>query len=393
MERDQKYMKETLEKNVKEFMEKTNPNRQQAKYPKYWLDGAKEAGVDLKSMSRKERRKWKRIIWKKEIRSETQKVSKGITSAKNYWSKEARKNEREGKRAHEKVEELKAKVDWSNTEDRAHLKKFMRKEAVCESKVVIMNNRAKHPNSWNKQKGNHSFEKYEKKFENPEASKVSLNPDDIKKVAALMKGTNEQIEIRNEMKIYDLKKLEFINMRGPTSKYWLNDILVDNYLQLIERKYKDVKVFACFVFKKLDACGIATTFRGIRSLMKIFTYRAVLFPIVKNSHWTLVCYLVKEKKILHYDSLSRKENKEIALKVQGLICFTADQMKIHRIIEGITLDNPLIGKQQNGHDCGVFCSQYARSIAKQEQTTFGQKDMIYYRQRMAIELVDGKLLD
>ena len=83
----------------------------------------------------------------------------------------------------------------------------------------------------------------------------------------------------------------------------------------------------------------------------------------------------------------------MAEKVQRLISFVAFEMGKHELVRGIKIKNPLIGRQENKMDCGVFIAQYGRCIGKREQTTFGQDDMDYFRMRMAIELMDGKLLD
>ena len=139
---------------------------------------------------------------------------------------------------------------------------------------------------------------YLEEFKEKECTKIPLEVSKIGKVESLMKSTKDELEIRNEMLIKDLKKLRIKKGPGNSSEFWLNDLLIDNYFQLITKSYKDVKAFGCFVFKTLEEKREEETLKRIRSLRKMFDFRTVLFPIIKDNHWTLVSFNVRKKTLI-----------------------------------------------------------------------------------------------
>jgi sentrin-specific protease 1 len=48
--------------------------------------------------------------------------------------------------------------------------------------------------------------------------------------------------------------------------------------------------------------------------------------------------------------------------------------------------------QQNGFDCGVFTCIFAEHVSKEAVFEFSQKEMVYFRQRMVHEILNGELM-
>lgn len=46
----------------------------------------------------------------------------------------------------------------------------------------------------------------------------------------------------------------------------------------------------------------------------------------------------------------------------------------------------------NGCDCGVFSCMFAEYICRGAKITFSQKEMKYFRKKMCLEIINGKLL-
>lgn len=52
-----------------------------------------------------------------------------------------------------------------------------------------------------------------------------------------------------------------------------------------------------------------------------------------------------------------------------------------------------VPQQDNDTDCGVFCCMYAEFSSISSKFTFSQADMAYFRQKMALELYTGEMIN
>lgn len=51
-----------------------------------------------------------------------------------------------------------------------------------------------------------------------------------------------------------------------------------------------------------------------------------------------------------------------------------------------------IPQQMNGSDCGMFSCTFAEYYTRNARFTFSQEDMPYFRKKMVVEIVEGRLL-
>ena len=397
MERQQWRMKRAItdfmakqEKEEKEASEKKAP---QGKYLRYWLRLAEEQGLDYYGMKRGDRKKWKFKMNQLQQKEKAKMVTTSEQDAKKYWKRIEGKNKRRAERVHKKIEEKKENLDWSNKEEREEVKKLKKQEATSKSMASLMNVRASDPKKWSdKNIPENYFKEYVLEFEKQETKMVNLDVCLVVRAENLMamEGKDE-MSIKGDIRVKDIKLLQAFGKSGP--EIWLNDTLVDAYMELISKKYEHVKTFACFFYTTLIAHGEIETFRRYRrSIKTIFDYKIVMVPIIRERHWTLVSVDWNKKTISHYDSLFEPKD-EILYKIKKMLAYVASMTDKVRKLQGLSIKYPLYGKQKNGHDCGVFTCQYARTIAKNELTSFGQQDMAYFRRRMALELIGGLLLD
>lgn len=49
-------------------------------------------------------------------------------------------------------------------------------------------------------------------------------------------------------------------------------------------------------------------------------------------------------------------------------------------------------RQMNGSDCGVFSCMFAEYVTRNHRINFTQDNMRYFREKMILEIVTGKLL-
>jgi len=50
-----------------------------------------------------------------------------------------------------------------------------------------------------------------------------------------------------------------------------------------------------------------------------------------------------------------------------------------------------VPQQKNNNDCGVFSCMIAEYITRNAPITFSQDNVVYFRKKMALEIVDGEL--
>lgn len=124
----------------------------------------------------------------------------------------------------------------------------------------------------------------------------------------------------------------------------------------------------------------------------LFSYDIVLVPIHLGNHWCLAVIDFRKKAIAYYDSLGGT-NEKCLDKLLSYLMDEANkkQNKFDQQVWRLEwLKN--IPQQQNGSDCGVFVYQFADYVARDVPINFTQSDMPYFRKRMAIEILNGRLM-
>ncbi|XP_031575088.1 sentrin-specific protease 2-like [Actinia tenebrosa] len=104
--------------------------------------------------------------------------------------------------------------------------------------------------------------------------------------------------------------------------------------------------------------------------------------------------LIKERKVIHLDSLTGQPKRSLVSSIMELLCYVhvATYNAPLNISEWFALNpNEIIPLQRNCDDCGVFLCKYAEYIALERKIDFDQKDMPYFRRMIKKALQDGHL--
>ncbi|MDI9338917.1 MAG: Ulp1 family isopeptidase, partial [Alphaproteobacteria bacterium] len=187
-----------------------------------------------------------------------------------------------------------------------------------------------------------------------------------------------QYNLTNDLLQSDIAKV--INFSN-SSESWLNDSAIDFYFKL----FSSNKVYsfpAVFYNKIKNSQG-----RYMPRNFNIFDYEYVFFPVMENNHWILFYWC--NNKLHFYNSLGNFSS-DAACNIKNFIKgqFIAANRKCN--IETVTISYPV---QSNSYDCGVFITQYALFLIKNRPINFKQYHCKYFRYKMAVELVQNKLLD
>ncbi|XP_035190441.1 sentrin-specific protease 2 isoform X2 [Oxyura jamaicensis] len=205
-------------------------------------------------------------------------------------------------------------------------------------------------------------------------------PDDIMSSAFKLKVTREDI--------HTLKNF-----------YWLNDEIINFYMNLlVERNKKEgypaVYAFSTFFYPKLTSGGYKAVRRWTRGV-DLFKQDLIVVPIHLTMHWALAVIDVRRKTIMYFDSMAQKGDKICEALFQYLQEESQEKRNLELSFSEWILRNMEpheIPQQTNGSDCGVFLCKYADYISRDKPITFTQNHMPYFRRKMVWEIIHQQLL-
>ena len=182
---------------------------------------------------------------------------------------------------------------------------------------------------------------------------------------------------------------------------WLNDEVINFYMNLMTERselrasdgYPKVYAMNTFFIPRLLQGGHAAVRRWTRKV-NVFEYDIIPVPVhVSGVHWCMAIIHLKNKTIKYYDSMGGPSPRVLAALESYLKEESMDKKKLPFDMTGWTLESVAdIPRQQNGSDCGVFSCMFAEFITRNRPLSFSQQHMEYFRQKMVLEIVTGKML-
>jgi sentrin-specific protease 1 len=184
---------------------------------------------------------------------------------------------------------------------------------------------------------------------------------------------------------------------------WLNDEVINLYGKMILQRSKDhpeqlprIHMFNSFFYSNLTnpKLGYDKVRRWSRRF-DVFAMDMVLFPVnLSNLHWVLGIINFKKKQIEYYDSFGKSSEAFFAAVRDYVEKESLDKKKTPFDWAGWTnvIGGDQLPQQENGYDCGVFCCMYAVYFSVGRFPSFAQKDLPFFRKKIAIELMTGKFL-
>lgn len=184
---------------------------------------------------------------------------------------------------------------------------------------------------------------------------------------------------------------------GSCEDEWLNDNIINCYMSLIVEQSSEsgrLNVFAMstFFYHFLSKFGYASVQRWTKRV-DIFSFDIIAIPIHLPGHWAMVVVDCANTTGTYYDSMNRKMHSILKVIEQYLEDEYVDKKTSHLPFDWKFVCDETIPLQSNGNDCGVFACQYIECIARNRPITFAQVNMPYLRKKMAIEILNGKLLN
>lgn len=192
------------------------------------------------------------------------------------------------------------------------------------------------------------------------------------------------------------------DLRTLQPRTWLNDEVINFYMQLIMERalarpgqLPTVHIFSTFFYPKLRSRGYdAVRSSTRRASPPVISRDLVLFPIHLGMHWCMAAIRFRDRCISYYDSLHGTNHECIRIIRDWLGQESLDKLGQPFDFTGWREECPRdVPAQQNGYDCGVFAIAFAEHSARNRPFTFSQRDMPSLRERIAGEILDGRLLE
>lgn len=179
---------------------------------------------------------------------------------------------------------------------------------------------------------------------------------------------------------------------------WINDQIINFYLNLIAERSKEanhlpkVYVMNTFFVPRLQDKGYNAVSRWTRKV-DIFAFDIILIPIhINQNHWCIATVDLGNKTIKYYDSLGGTNDQVIRILSEYLEKESLDKRnQIFDITPFTRVNIKDAPKQDNRSDCGIFSCKIAEYITKNAELNFTQKDIPQFRQKMILEILNGKL--
>lgn len=177
-------------------------------------------------------------------------------------------------------------------------------------------------------------------------------------------------------------------------KAWLNDEIINYIGALIEQNaVVNSHFFSSFFYTLLSSGGYERV-RAWGRKKDLFSLDLCFFPVHLGVHWCCGAIKFKEKRIEYYDSMHGSPGpffKNIRMYLENE---HVDKKKTPIDLHEWTdyYNQKQIPRQLNSYDCGVFTCAFMHHLALDMDMKFNQSHMSYWRQKLALEIYNKRLL-
>uniref|UniRef100_A0A182K3Z7 Ubiquitin-like protease family profile domain-containing protein n=1 Tax=Anopheles christyi TaxID=43041 RepID=A0A182K3Z7_9DIPT len=242
-----------------------------------------------------------------------------------------------------------------------------------------------------------------------------LNESDLKESTPepedvpLPELTREQLdEMQRKLRAGNQVVMEKFNLRITGNDLvtlqdmnWLNDAVINFYMELLKERSElkrdqglpKVYTMNTFFLQQLLKIGYSGVRRWTRKV-DLLAHDMIVVPVhVGGIHWCMSTIDLRRKTIHYYDSMGSPNNAVLNALEQYLCEESLDKRKTPFDKSGLTKQNMRdCPRQKNGSDCGVFSCMFAEFLTRDHAITFDQSNMPYFRKKMTVEIMLGKLL-
>ena len=183
---------------------------------------------------------------------------------------------------------------------------------------------------------------------------------------------------------------------------WLNDEVINFYMQILHEKYPKTFIWNSFFWLKLSSDGQGYNYKSVqrwtsRKKIDLFSFDRVIVPMnIGKNHWALGLVDFREKSIKYYDSLAEGtiHKSFVSHMKQYLSDEWKDKKKGEEMPDFNAFDTPLVypPQQSNSFDCGVFTCMNAECLSGgRDWIDFDQSMIPDMRRKMLLQIRNGRI--
>lgn len=190
-----------------------------------------------------------------------------------------------------------------------------------------------------------------------------------------------------------------VQTRSSTAAPWLNDEIVNAYLQLVvdsgaelagPREVPAYYAFNSFFYSKLRDSGPQGVERWLKRAniagRNLLLVDRLFIPVHQSAHWTLLVLSPRTRHVEYFDSLGGSPDRFVQ-RIKGLLEYNLKNEFVADEWSFLETPGPY---QENGYDCGVFTVTTAKMLLYNiSPLSYSQEDIPVQRRRMAAELIHG----
>ncbi|KAE9535191.1 hypothetical protein AGLY_007924 [Aphis glycines] len=210
--------------------------------------------------------------------------------------------------------------------------------------------------------------------------------------------TPSEVVCRNENDKNNVTINDLLKVLPPN--VWLNDVIINMYIQLLVKQSKDkVLAFSSYFFQLATKEKFTNDLYEKLKNIKLFEYSKIIIPIhlADLQHWVLISIEPQARTITYFDSLlvNLKTFNFLSTKISFVVGFLNMVYRAQeRFVPTFTWkikcgDSPL---QKNMNECGAFVCTNARYIIFNQQINYCHEECVLLRQRITYEILLNRIL-
>ena len=235
----------------------------------------------------------------------------------------------------------------------------------------------------------------------PEA-KLRLPPQNYKRQSTIQEPIEEMILADN----FSIK-LNFSDLDRLRGDSWLNDKIINYYLELIALRSANVRTIqrqnwpkcyamSSFFFSTLRRKGYSAVKRWTKKV-DLFSFDMVFIPVnFHESHWCLAVFDMKKQGIYIYDSMGDDHDAVLKILFEYLKKEYVEKKGTQTPFVNIStfkLKNVInTAMQFNFSDCGIYTLKYAEYLSRNATIDFTEEDIETMRRVMIYEILSDTII-
>lgn len=235
----------------------------------------------------------------------------------------------------------------------------------------------------------------------PEGRPEYMSLDDRDEAEELVYYTNPDALVADKFGL----KITGNNLQCLRKGQWLNDEVINFYMQLVQQRstdhgnlFRSCFAWNSFFWQKLSDDGKGYAYKSVqrwssKKKVDVFTFDLMIIPInVGRTHWALGFVDLKKEKVCYWDSLGGDHPLFRKLIKQYMHDEWVDKKEgayPYLLTDDFDDEVPM---QSNSFDCGVFTCMFAECLARDRGIDFDQDDVADARLVIAEHIARGSIL-